>query len=227
MRTSAGQGGGGGGSANPDFFLTQYKPEGTETAPQRAPSSRLPMAPLCSHTDMSSCCLLQAPIRPQLPIRWSVFGVLSCCGRQEAESTSHGPGLVHRHEQLLPPPGTHMATTTDPVVGFRCSFVLWASGSGVKSQIREAKACHGRNMARRATASSKSKHSKQAASSERWSRDHHHGAGATGSCSMWTQARAPRPHRTCLCEISRGLRTATSRESTSHGPGLAHRHEQL
>ena len=34
---------------------------------------------------------------------------------------------------------THMATTADPLVGFRCSFVLWASGSGVQGQIREAK----------------------------------------------------------------------------------------
>ena len=53
--------------------------------------------------------------------------------------------------------------------------------------------------------------SRQAASSGHWSRGQHHGAGATGSCSMWTQARAPRPHRTCLCEIPRGIGTATSR----------------
>jgi hypothetical protein len=44
-----------------------------------------------------------------------------------------------------------------------------------------------------------------------WGRGQHHGARAAGSCSMWTQARAPRPHRTCLCKISRAPRTATSR----------------
>ena len=32
---------------------------------------------------------------------------------------------------------THMATTTDPLVGFRCSFVLWASGSGLQARCRD------------------------------------------------------------------------------------------
>jgi hypothetical protein len=30
-----------------------------------------------------------------------------------------------------------MATTADPLVGFRCSFVLWASGSGLQARCRD------------------------------------------------------------------------------------------
>jgi hypothetical protein len=114
-----------------------------------------------------------------------------------------------------------LATTADPLVGFRCCFVLWASGSGVRSQICEAEVdwpTHAGARKRQQAARASTKH--QA------STKHHH-AGATGSCLMWTYARAPRPHHTCLCEISRGLRTSKSRETTSHGPEFAQRHEQL
>jgi hypothetical protein len=77
-------------------------------------------------------------------------------------ATSRYPPMRPRNKCALVRAGahvffTHMATTTDPLVGFRCSFVLWASGSGLQGQIREAKACHERNMARRATARSESK----------------------------------------------------------------------
>ena len=105
------------------------------------------------------------PIWPQLRIRWSVLGVLSCCGRQEAECKAKYA----------------TAPSTGPLTGQKCA----------SKQRQQAPS---------------SKHKQRA-----WGRGQHHGARATGSCSMWTQARAPRPHRTCLCKISRAPRTATSR----------------
>ena len=92
------------------------------------------------------------PIWPQLPIRWSVFGVLSCCGRQEAECKAKYATVP----------------STGPLTGQK-------SASKQRQQAPS------------------SKHKQRA-----WSRGQHHGARAAGSCSMWTQARAPRPHRTCL-----------------------------